>query len=186
MVMPVKLSAIKPNDKNPRTIRDARFERLKTSLEEFPAMMELRPIITDAEGTILGGNMRYRALKALGYKELPDGWVKRADELTEEEKRRFIIADNVGFGDWDWDTLGNEWDSEELAAWGLEVPGWDAGGPGVDYSDKNQEIDVDEFGDTMTISLKYSEDEYWKVKEQLSKIAQTPEAAVWKLLGNEA
>jgi DNA modification methylase len=127
MVMPVKLSAIKPNDKNPRTIRDARFERLKTSLEEFPAMMELRPIITDAEGTILGGNMRYRALKALGYKELPDGWVKRADELTEEEKRRFIIADNVGFGDWDWDTLGNEWDSEELAAWGLEVPGWDAG-----------------------------------------------------------
>jgi DNA modification methylase len=125
--MPVKLSSIKPNDKNPRTIRDARFERLKTSLEEFPSMMELRPIITDAEGIILGGNMRYRALKALGYKELPDTWVKRADELTEDEKRRFVIADNVGFGDWDWDTLGNEWDSEELAAWGLEVPGWDVG-----------------------------------------------------------
>ena len=179
--MPVKLSAIKPNDKNPRSIRDARFERLKTSLEEFPAMMELRPIITDAEGTILGGNMRYRALKALGYKELPDAWVKRADELTEEEKRRFVIADNVGFGDWDWDTLGNEWDSEELATWGLEVPGT------FDHShidlDSFFEEDTSEREEKNKIILEYTDEDYNLVAEAFKKHSGSKEQIVFKLLG---
>ena len=84
--------------------------------------MALRPIIIDGEGMILGGNMRYKALLHLGYKEVPDAWVKRADDLTEEERRRFIISDNVGFGDWDWQAVGAEWDTEELADWGLDVP----------------------------------------------------------------
>lgn len=84
--------------------------------------MALRPIIVDANGIILGGNMRYKALLHLGYKEVPDEWVKRADDLTEEERRRFIISDNVGFGEWEWETVANEWDVEELADWGLDVP----------------------------------------------------------------
>ena len=87
--------------------------------------MALRPIIIDGEGMILGGNMRYKALLHLGYKEVPDAWVKRADDLTEEERRRFIISDNVGFGDWDWQAVGAEWDTEELADWGLDVPGFE-------------------------------------------------------------
>lgn len=120
----MKLSEIKPNPNNPRVLRDERFAKLKQSIEEFPKMLALRPMVIDNDGVILGGNMRYRVLQDLGYKEIPDEWVKRADELSEDEKRRFIIADNVGFGDWDWDTLGNEWDSEELEAWGLEVPEW--------------------------------------------------------------
>lgn len=85
-------------------------------------MMALRPIIIDNMNMILGGNMRYRALRDLGFKEIPDNWVKRADELTPEEKRRFIVADNVGFGEWDWDELSNNWDVDDLEAWGLDVP----------------------------------------------------------------
>ena len=85
-------------------------------------MLELRPIIVDRDGTILGGNMRYRALVSLGYKEIPDEWVRYADTLTDEEKRRFIIEDNVDFGEWDFEKLANEWDVEELGDWGVEIP----------------------------------------------------------------
>jgi hypothetical protein len=85
-------------------------------------MMELRPIIIDEGNIILGGNMRYNALKHLGYKELPVEWVKQANELTEEQKQEFIVKDNVGFGEWDWDILANEWDTEKLEEWGLELP----------------------------------------------------------------
>lgn len=99
--------------------------------------MALRPIIVDANGMILGGNMRYKALLHLGYKEVPDEWVKRADDLTEEERRRFIISDNVGFGDWDWQGVANEWDVEELADWGLDVPDFEVKeGKDQDLSDK--------------------------------------------------
>jgi ParB-like chromosome segregation protein Spo0J len=96
-------------------------------------MLELRPMIIDDQNIVLGGNMRLTALKDLGYKEIPDNWVKRASELTEEEKQRFVIADNVGFVDWDWDILANEWDSELIADWGLDVPSFEVD---VDYTIK--------------------------------------------------
>ena len=117
----MKLSEIKPNPNNPRVIKDYQFEKLCKSIQEFPKMMELRPIIVDDNNTVLGGNMRLRALQKLGYKDIPDTWVKKASELTEEEKRRFVIADNVNAGEWDWDTLANEWDAEELEEWGVEL-----------------------------------------------------------------
>jgi len=119
----MKLSAIHSNPTNPRFIKDDRFKKLVKSIEEFPKMMALRPIIVDADGMTLGGNMRYKALKELGYKEIPDEWVKRASELTDEEKQRFIIEDNVPFGEWDFDILANEWDADQLSEWGLDVPG---------------------------------------------------------------
>lgn len=117
----MKISEIKPNPNNPRVIKDAAFEKLCKSIQEFPKMMSLRPLVIDSDMIVLGGNMRLKALQHLGYKEIPDEWVKRADELNEDEKRRFIIADNISGGEWDWDTLANEWDAEELEAWGLEV-----------------------------------------------------------------
>lgn len=117
----MKINNIKSNPNNPRVIKDEKFEKLKKSIKEFPKMMELRPMVINADNIVLGGNMRLKALKELGYKEIPDEWVKRADELTEEEQRRFIIADNVEFGEHDWEMLVNEWDSEELEEWGLEV-----------------------------------------------------------------
>lgn len=118
----MKLSEIHINPKNPRLIKDERFKKLCKSIEEFPKMMVLRPIIVDSEGMILGGNMRFKALKELGYKDVPDEWVKRDGELTEAEKQRFIIADNIGFGEYDWDILANEWNEAELIEWGLEIP----------------------------------------------------------------
>ena len=120
----MKLKDIKPNKANPRTIKDDKFRKLLNSIQEFPKMMELRPMVIDADGTVLGGNMRLKALQELGYTEIPDTWVRRAADLTDEEKQRFIIADNVGFGEWDWEALANEWDAGDLADWGLDVPGF--------------------------------------------------------------
>ena len=117
-----KLSSIKPNPSNPRIIKDERFERLKQSITDFPQMMELRPMIVDESMTLLGGNMRFKALQDLGYKEIPDNWIKKASELTEEQKKEFIIKDNVGFGEWEWEQLANEWDVEQLTEWGLDIP----------------------------------------------------------------
>jgi hypothetical protein len=87
---------------------------------------------------VLGGNMRLKALKEAGYKEVPDEWVKSAESLTEEEQRRFIIADNVGFGEHDWDMLANEWDAVELEAWGLDIPELKA----IDNSEEGDEIKI--------------------------------------------
>ena len=181
--MQVPINKIKPNPKNPRTIKDERFEKLKKSIQDFPDMLNKRPLVcftdTDNKFVVLGGNMRLKAAKDLGLKELP---IILADEWTEEQKAEFLVKDNVGFGEWDWQQLNSDWDTEQLEGWGLEVPGFD--NP-VDYSDKNEEIDIDALDTEMIIKLKYTEDEYQLVREQLSKIAATPEQAVWKLLGNE-
>ena len=144
-------------------------------------MMELRPIVIDASGMILGGNMRFKAIQHIGMKEIPDTWVRSADSLTPDEQRRFIIADNVSGGDWDVEDLAANWDKDELSEWGVELE-WPSE---QDYSYKNKEINTDLFDDEMIIKLKYTESEYLQVKEQLSKIAETPEQAVWKLLGND-
>lgn len=117
----MKLKDIKANKNNPRVIKDDRFYKLVKSIDEFPKMMTLRPIIIDDNNTVLGGNMRLRALQHLGFKDISNEWVKKASELTKEEQKRFIIADNVGFGEHDWDILSNEWDSEKLSDWGLNI-----------------------------------------------------------------
>ena len=118
----MKLSEIKANPNNPRIIKDDKFRKLCNSIKEFPKMMALRPMVINTDNVVLGGNMRLKALKELGYKEVPDEWVKRAEDLTEDEARRFIIADNVGFGEHNWDMLANEWDVEELTEWGVDIP----------------------------------------------------------------
>jgi len=120
----MKLKDIKQNPNNPRVIKDDKFRKLVKSIEEFPKMMTLRPMVINADNIVLGGNMRLKALKELGYKDIPDEWVKRAEDLTEEETRRFIIADNVGFGDWDFDML-SEWNVDELSEWGLDMPNFE-------------------------------------------------------------
>jgi site-specific DNA-methyltransferase (adenine-specific) len=121
--MNVKLSKLKPNPSNPRTVRDEKFIKLKNSIEAFPDMLNKRPIVavTDKDGKymVLGGNMRLKACADLGMKEVP---VILADEWTEEQRREFIIKDNVGFGEWDWDQLANEWDAGKLDEWGLDLP----------------------------------------------------------------
>jgi ParB-like chromosome segregation protein Spo0J len=122
----LKLSKLKGNPSNPRVLRDDKFLKLKASIEAFPDMLQKRPIVavTDKDGKymVLGGNMRLKACADLGMKEVP---VILADEWTEEQRREFIIKDNVGFGEWDWDQLANEWDAGQLTDWGLDAPGFD-------------------------------------------------------------
>jgi len=120
----VKLSKIKPNPNNPRQITAEAVQRLAESIERDPEFMELRPIIVDADGIIVAGNQRYRAIKQLGKKEIPDEWVRQADTLTEEQRRRFILVDNSipGMsGDWDVDLLANEWELPELQDMGFSL-----------------------------------------------------------------
>lgn len=115
----IEISKIKTNKKNPRIIKDDKYKKLIKSIKEFPEMLEIRPIVVDSEMVVLGGNMRLKACKEAGLKEVP---VIIADALTEDQKKEFIIKDNVGFGEWDWDVLANEWDSELLDSWGFDLP----------------------------------------------------------------
>jgi len=115
----VKIKEVKTNPKNPRLIKDDKFKKLVKSIQEFPQMLELRPIVVDENNIVLGGNMRLKACKEAGLKEV---FIVKADNLTEQQKDEFIVKDNVGFGEWDWDILANEWDAELLNDWGLFVP----------------------------------------------------------------
>lgn len=121
--MLVNINKIKPNPKNPRVIKNDKFIKLKKSLEEFPDMLNKRPLVVftdkDSKYVVLGGNMRLKAAMELGIKELP---IILADDWTEEQKAEFLIKDNLGFGDWDWDCLANEWDVQKLDDWGLDLP----------------------------------------------------------------
>jgi DNA modification methylase len=126
MITWVEIKRVQPNPNNPRAIRDARFEKLKQSIIDFPEMLEKRPLVCYTEGKnyiVLGGNMRLKALQDIGHGEVP---IMLADDWTEEQRAQFLIKDNVGFGEWDWNTLANEWDAEKLEAWGLELPPMDA------------------------------------------------------------
>jgi hypothetical protein len=172
-----KIFDIKLNPNNPRLIKDDKFKKLVQSIKDFPEMLDIRPIVVNQDMIILGGNMRYRACKEAGIKEIP----VIVTNLSEEKQREFLIKDNTSGGEWDWDLLANEWDAEELVEWGLDIPSFDNG----DYSEKNKEIDINDIEDSMVINLKYTEEEYLIVKEALSKIASTPEMAIWKLIGNE-
>ena len=115
----VKLSEIKNNPNNPRILKDDKFAKLVKSIKEFPKMLEIRPIVVNSDMIVLGGNMRLKACKEAGIKEVQ---IVLADDLTEDEQKQFIIKDNVGFGEWDWEMLANEWEADLLEEWGLDLP----------------------------------------------------------------
>jgi ParB-like chromosome segregation protein Spo0J len=175
----MKLKDIKPNPNNPRVLRDDKFQKLKQSITEFPKMLSLRPMVIDENNVVLGGNMRLRALQELGFNDIDEAWVKRSSDLTEEEKKRFIIADNVAFGEWDWDTLANDWEVVDLEAWGLDIPQF------------NQDVNLDDFfeesneqkEEKFKITLEYTEDDYNEVNEALKKHSGSKEQIIFKLLG---
>ena len=132
-IQEVKISTIKSNPNNPRIIKDDKFAKLVQSIRDFPEMLRLRPIVINDDMIVLGGNQRLRASKQAGLKIVP---IIKASDLTEDQQREFIIKDNVGFGDWDWDTLANEWDDVKLNEWGLDVPKFDEGS-----DDENKQSD---------------------------------------------
>lgn len=114
----VKINKIKANPQNPRVIKDDKFFRLVESINEFPAMLEARPIVVNEDMMVLGGNMRLKACQESQFKEVP---IIKASDFTEEQQKEFIIKDNNTFGDWDWDALANSWDAEDLKDWGMDV-----------------------------------------------------------------
>lgn len=172
------ISEIKPNPENPRTIEDSKFKLLVESIKAFPEMLKLRPIVVNEDLQVLGGNMRLKACKEAGLEKVN---ISIAKGLSEAQQKEFIIKDNASYGVWDWEMLTTDWDSQELQDWGLDIPEF----PEIeDFSDKNSEIDIDEIEDKMSITLNYTQEEYFKVSEQLRAIAQTHEQALWILLGN--
>jgi len=118
MIQKVKITEIFSNPNNPRSIRKDKFEKLVKSIKEFPEMLQLRPIVVNSDMNILGGNMRFKACEELGLKEV---YIIKAENLTDKQVQQFVIKDNVGFGEWDWDILANAWDTKELKDWGMDV-----------------------------------------------------------------
>ena len=114
----VKIQEVKLNPNNPRLIKDDKFKKLVQSIKDFPEMLNIRPIVVNKDMIILGGNMRYKACKEAGLKEVPI----IITDLTEDQQREFLIKDNTSGGEWTWEVLANEWDSEQLEAWGLDIP----------------------------------------------------------------
>jgi DNA modification methylase len=121
-IIKVKISEVKTNPNNPRVLKDDKFKKLVASVKGFPQMLEIRPIVVNNDMVVLGGNMRLKACKEAGLKEVH---IIKAEDLTEDQQREFIIKDNVGFGEWDWDMIANDWDTEEVEAWGLDIPVFD-------------------------------------------------------------
>lgn len=171
-----KLSEVKANPNNPRIIKDDKFAKLVKSIQEFPEMLQLRPIVVNEDMVVLGGNMRLKACKEAGLREVP---VIKASDLTEEQQKQFIIKDNIGFGEWDWEALANQWDSTELSEWGLDIPQYKH----EDLSEFFEDTPQEQTEDKQKIVLSYTLEEYELVKTELLKHGKTYEDAVFKLLG---
>ena len=153
MIKLVPIGSVKGNSRNPRFIRDEKFKKLVASLVEFPEMANLRPLVVDETMTVLGGNMRLKAMQELKWKQVP---IVVAEGLTEGQKEEFTIKDNVGYGEWNWETLANEWDAEELIRWGLDIPNFDAELP----NDEEEEQDANSLiveADVITLEDLYDE-----------------------------
>jgi hypothetical protein len=175
----MKLSEIRANPNNPRLIKDEKFAKLVESIRTFPEMLKLRPIVVNDDKIVLGGNMRLKACKEAGLKTVP---VIKASELTEEQQREFIIKDNVGFGEWDWEMLANGWDAEKLEEWGVEVPGFD--------------IDADKLGDGFTLpdgdkapfqqmTFTLADEQATLIKNSIDDVKATAEYKYMETHGNE-
>jgi ParB-like chromosome segregation protein Spo0J len=174
----IKVSDIKSNPNNPRVIKDDKFDKLVTSIKEFPEMLEARPIVVNPDMVVLGGNMRLKALKAAGVKEAPV-YVATWDEIKQKE---FIIKDNVGFGEWDWELLANEWDVQRLEDWGLDVGGFD-----VNHEEFGEGFSLPD-GDKapfqqMTFTL--ADEQAEQIKNAIADIKETDEYKYAETMGNE-
>jgi ParB-like chromosome segregation protein Spo0J len=177
--MKVDIKKVIPNPSNPRIIKDDKFKKLVNSIKEFPQMLELRPIVVDNNMVVLGGNMRLKACQAAGLQEVD---ILIADQLTEEQKAEFIIKDNVGFGEWDWDLLANEWDVEALTEWGLDVGGFD--------------LNAEQFGDEFSLpdgdkspfqqmTFTLADEQTEQIKNAIADVKATDEFKYCETFGNE-
>lgn len=181
--MVTDIKNIKPNPNNPRVIKDEKFKKLVKSIQDFPEMLQKRPLVcftdTDGKYVVLGGNMRLKASIEVGLKELP---IILADDWTQEQRAQFLIKDNVGFGEWDWEQLQAEWDTEQLEDWGLDVGGFD-----LDSDELGTEFSLPD-GDKapfqqMTFTL--ADEQAEQIKNAIADIKQTDEYKYAETMGNE-
>ena len=158
MIEIVNIKDIKPNLDNPRVIKDNKFKKLVKSIMEFPEMLQLRPIVVNDDMVVLGGNMRLRACNEAG---LDSVYIIKASNLTEEKQREFIIKDNVGFGEWDWDDLANEWNENQLREWGLDLPVFDV---------EQETIDEAEESNGVKLSIEVTNNAFLEMHEKLENL----------------
>jgi hypothetical protein len=175
----VNIQDIKLNPSNPRTIKDEKFKQLVQSIKSFPKMLEIRPIVVNDDMVVLGGNMRLSACIEAKMKKV---FIIRASNLSAEEQREFIIKDNVGFGDWEWQMLANEWNVDELKEWGLDVEA------GTELSDEFGEDFTLKDGDKepfqqMTFTL--ADEQATVIKNAIDEIKGTQEYRYCETFGNE-
>ena len=174
----VKTKDIIPNENNPRILKDDKFKKLVQSIKDFPEMLEIRPIVVNNEMMILGGNMRWKAIQEIGIKEIP---IIKAENLTEQQQREFLIKDNVGFGEWDWDALANDWDYKELNDWALDLP---------------KMLDPEQFGEDFSLAdgdkspfqqmtFTLADEQATQIKNAIADIKLTEEYKYMETLGNE-
>jgi len=178
----VKIAEVKTNPNNPRLIKDDKFKKLVKSIKEFPQMLELRPIVVNDDMVVLGGNMRLKACKEAGLKEVP---IIKASDLTDEQQNEFIVKDNVGFGEWDWDILANEWDAVQLEEWALD---------GFPFEDN---INLsDEFGEDFSLAegdkapfqqqtYTLADEQAEQIKNAIADVKNTDEYKYVETFGNE-
>lgn len=183
MIEHINIQKLVINDKNPRKIVDEKLKQLEKSLKSFPEMLELRPVIVDDNYVVLGGNMRLTAARNIGLETIP---VIKASNLTEKQKKEFVIKDNVSFGEWDWEFLQTEWNTEPLLEWGLDFQPADWENFDINDFFKEGEKNEDEGGSDdkkTSITLNYTSDEYDKVIEEFGSRKGTKEKIIWDLLG---
>ena len=177
MIKKAKISDIKVNPNNPRLIKDDKFKKLVKSIKDFPEMLDIRPIVVNKDMIILGGNMRYKACKEAGLKEVPI----IITDLTEEQQREFLIKDNTSGGEWDWNMIANEWDVEQLGEWGLDVP---------------VNLSPDEFGEDFSLpsgdkapfqqmTFTLADEQAEQIKNAIADIKVTDEYKYCETMGNE-
>jgi hypothetical protein len=174
----IKINQIKPNPNNPRVIKDDKFQKLVQSLKSFPEMAKVRPVVVNKDMIVLGGNMRLKAMKEAGWKEVPVEVV----DWVEEKQREFIIKDNVGFGEWDWEMIANEWDAEQVTDWGLDIPGFDLDSDTLGEGFTLPDGDKAPF-QQMTFTL--ADEQATVIKNAIDDIKGTDEYKYAETMGNE-
>ena len=179
MKQKVKIGDVIPNEKNPRYIRDPKFNKLVSSIKGFPEMLEKRPIVVDENMIVLGGNMRLNACKKAGLKEV---WIDVAEGWSEKQKSEFIIKDNVGFGEWDWEILANEWNTQLLEDWALDLPGFDVNEEDLSDDFSLPEGDKEPF-QQQTYTL--ADEQATVIKNAIADIKKTDEFKYVETFGNE-
>jgi len=177
MIKKVKITEVITNPNNPRLIKDDKFKKLVKSIQEFPDMLNVRPIVVNKDMVVLGGNMRLKAIKEAGIKEINVEIV----DWNEQQQKEFIIKDNASFGEWDWSDLANNWDSEELTDWGVDIIGFS----NVEDLGENFSLPNGDKSPFQQMTFTLADEQTEQIKNAIDDIKKTEEYKYVETMGNE-